>query len=400
MAAPSHQREYIPFHRYTSRAHGNGKGIQIDGSHARIFELNKPDSPISVIDGTTRHVLPEETWSGEERDKRIRGGTGVDVFGTEAFSVYGPTTKSLPVPYKQYGTDISVVDDLIAKEAKLRENTDAKSAQLLRHGLAYSNGKRTRPILAAPNVDSREYTRRRRAAKKLIEEYEYEPSSPDDDDDEDDEVGPSEGKWEGRLTVLKEALTKLEQPPQPEPRIRGATSLHRSATKRRATEIEEDSGVQAPTKRQKSNNLQQTPDVATPRQQDGCQNFGLSFLEALDIAMAEERKSRDPRRSSNPGYTTEEEEPVYQAPRPRKRRNVSNPGDLTPKAPETPLRTNDDDEEEPYVAIERYMARTFRRDLQGDELAAAYNKLMQEAHPGAPIRSAESLMRQTGGGAT
>lgn len=358
---------------------------------------------VKEIDRTTRHIVPEETWFGEEREQRIRGINGTDLFNTGAFAIHRPNVSELSAPNKQYETDLSLMDTYIAEQTEVRANAAAKAAQLLRHGLAYGNGERMVPILAIPNVNPREYGRRKRAAGRLIDEYEYEASSPEDD--EEDRSEGSEGGWEGRFPALRKALARLEQPPK-------QTRLHESASARwKGTESPEESDEQGTIDRSKKENLPSrahdsmslalissfsAPDATTARRQYGHPDFGLSFWEALNIAMAEERKSRAPKGESSSGESTKEEGSIRSTLRPiasQKRNDFKSTAIDTPR---TPLRVTRVDIR-PYTAIERYMAQTLRRRWQGDELAAEYNALIQSAHPYLPVRSAETLMRITDG---
>lgn len=362
------------------------------------------------IDQTTQHVSLEEMWFGEERDKRTRGPYQTDVFGTGAFSVFGPKVEHLSAPKKQYETSVSRNEDRMARETEARSKSAAKTAQLLRYGLAYKSRQGLTPILATPHVGLMEQRRRKSIAKRLIDEYEYEPSfSGDDEEDYSDALGSS--KWEGRLPALQQALATLEQPPQSKKDAVGAISPHKGGISRDVTERLEVPSTRRLGQRKRDHLSVQphdslspaatspstTPDTSVDRQQHRRSDFGLSFFEALDIAMAEERIEQGPRRQSNVDITTEQDGLVPQAPRPQKRRRLRGPINGVTNSPRTPLRRSWIYAEPPYNAIERYMAKVYRVRFEGNELAAAFNDLMQRAHPGTPVRSAESLMRQTEG---
>lgn len=408
MGSLSSSRKYDSTDSYTTVARSKtlqeaDSNISNIGPISNSFKRDK-SRRISVkeIDRTTRHILPEETWFGEEREQCIRGINGMDLFNTGAFAIHGPQVSELPAPNKQYETDLSLMDIYIAEQTQIRANAAAKAAQLLRHGLAYGEGERMVPILAMPNVNPREYGRRKWVARKLIDEYEYEASSPEDD--EVDRLEVSESGWEGRFPALQKALARLEQPPQ-------QNRLHESGAKRGDTESPETPDEQGtidhandenrPSRTHDSMSLASVspfpaPDVTTARRQYGHPDFDLSFTEALNIAMAEERKIRAPKRESGSAETTEEEESIGPTSKPIASQKRNDSTRTTTDTPTTPLHATRIDVR-PYTAIERYMARTLRKRWEGDELAAEYNALIQSAHPYLPVRSAETLMMITDG---
>lgn len=360
----------------------------------------------------TQHVLLEEMWFGEERDKRTSGDYGIDTFKTGAFSVYGPEERELPVlklPDKRYHTNLSRVNDDILQEAKTRVNVAAKAAQLLRHGLAYGDGENMKPILAFPRAAPMELGRRKKSAQQLIDEYEYEASSPEDD--QDDWPATSVRRWEGRFPALQQALATLERPPRPIMGSRDSISPQKNGRKRKSTDSLEDPEVQSLPKRtrteHRANLLRHStrfparfssldPATAGSEQVHHRPGLEMRFSEALNIAMAEQRKARGPSRDDSWDEMVEEDESSQRAARRRARQSHNDHAKPTSPILQRPVRTARVYTGSPYTTpIERYMARTLRRQFEGAQLAAHYNEVMQKAYPGIDVRTSKSLMSFT-----
>jgi hypothetical protein len=161
-------------------------------------------------------ALLEAAWFGAEfkkhRPRKSKAkGPG---YGTGAFSVQGPEYTSLPelVPARpSYATGTLRLDALVAAEHTKRYTAVLKESQLFRNGLAVTNAHGALvPLLAYPTtLTDKAAAKRREAGAKLLEKYDYESSG----DEAEDILMGREPKEKVRFARLKEALSKLEQPP-------------------------------------------------------------------------------------------------------------------------------------------------------------------------------------------
>jgi hypothetical protein len=145
-------------------------GVQLDNPSQAASR-----STIAVIDAETRHVLPEESWSGhaalDEHDIPL-----VDIYRTGAFTVWVPGWQGLPAESRPYSTDKLELSVQNAEEEERRMAAAMKFDQLLRHGLVVGDRDDVRPLLAMPKVSHKEQERRKRVAQKLVDDYVYESS--------------------------------------------------------------------------------------------------------------------------------------------------------------------------------------------------------------------------------
>jgi len=172
---------------------------------------------IAKIDAETNHLLPEESWFGAEFQSRAapweQKYSRADTHGTGAFTVWGLGKVDLPEEKRPYATDASRLDVHVFKEGKRQARARKKFDQLIRHGLVVGNRDRLRPLLAMPKVSSKEQERRRQTAQRLVGQYVYE-SSEDETTAPALRNDPQSKPKKGRLIRLKQALARLEMPPE------------------------------------------------------------------------------------------------------------------------------------------------------------------------------------------
>ena len=279
--------------------------------------MAKMDAETSQLDAEAHHIVPEEAWYGAELQKRAPKGATIpeDFWNTGAFTMQEPNLESEPrlqgkaAQVLTHPTNSSKLDAYLANESKQRETAAAKAIQLIRNGLVTHNT--LTPILALPDVIAKEQKRRRTVAQRLVQNYEYESSG----DEAEDLLMGRQSAPKVKFTQLKHALGRLEQPPAAPKVAAPATRGTRKSLKRKATEATSDSEEQQPSKRFKLNDdrsskaqLQST--LAVDPEADDADSFqqrslefqrvmrdpshpdcGVSFSEALELAMAKERKA-------------------------------------------------------------------------------------------------------------
>jgi hypothetical protein len=273
---------------------------------------------LAEIDSETHAIFPEEAWSGTKSRKRAapskQNDDRADVFDTGAFAVLGPASDELPAKRRRYATDSSHLDKFVNKERERRSEAFRKSDQLTRYGLVWGESDHFKPVLAVPDVDLKEDERRRKAAQKLVDQYVYESSG----DEEPIKSPPKRSRAkpkENRLVALKQALTMLERPPghvEVESHAAFVNSKDNgSNVKQSATDSNDDSvqSHQPQPKRQlprgfatqqallnmiaiREEDSQRTRDFQRAMKDPQHPDFGTSFLNAVDLAIAEEKKTR------------------------------------------------------------------------------------------------------------
>jgi hypothetical protein len=380
---------------------------------------------LAEIDSETHHLFPEEARVTTKSRKRTSPSQGTDDradrFNTGAFAVLGPASDELPAKRRRYATDSSHLDRFVNKERERRSEAFRKFDQLTRHGLVRGESDHFKPILAVPDVDPKEDKRRRKAAQKLIDQYVYESSG--DEVPVDSSPRRSRAKpRKNRLVALKQALTKLEQPPgyvEVDSHAACVSPVDIGRHVQQSADGSDEDGVQPdqpqPKRvRSKGFAVQQAYfNVLAVREEDSRStrkfqramkdpqhpDFGISFLNAVDLAMAEEKKTRQLVAQEELWGSDDPESEASTIILPTAKRQAV--GKLkragvapVPKSePQTLHSSHNDTSTEPkFTQTEYNLARASGFDFHDTVLVKMFNKVMQQDDPSRPIRSQASLL--------